>query len=44
MSGTYRTLFDKVWDRLRLYLLVRYLLFWKNGKRRGDAPSDPPSA
>lgn len=41
-DGTYGNWADRLAAWLRLYKLHRWLLFWKNGRRRGDPPSDPP--
>ena len=39
--NTYSTTFERLTFALRLWKLQRIVLFWKNGKRRGDPPSDP---
>jgi len=37
---TYSTTFEKFTFRFRIWKLQRIVLFWKNGKRRGDPPTD----
>jgi hypothetical protein len=39
--NTYSTTFERLVFGLRFWKLQRLVLFWKNGKRRGDPPSDP---
>jgi hypothetical protein len=38
---TYSTTFERLAFALRFWKVQRIALFWKNGKRRGDPPSDP---
>jgi hypothetical protein len=38
---TYETTFERLTRNLRIWKLQRLVLFWKNGKRRGDPASDP---
>lgn len=38
---TYSTTFERLAFSLRFWKVQRIVLFWKNGKRRGDPPSDP---
>ena len=37
---TYETTFERLTRSFRIWKLQRYLLFWKNGRRRGDPPTD----
>lgn len=39
--GTYSTTFERLTASFRIWKLQRIVLFWRNGKRRGDPPSDP---
>ena len=39
---TYSTTFERLSFALRFWKVQRIVLFWRNGKRRGDAPTDPP--
>jgi hypothetical protein len=38
---TYSTTFERLVFSLQFWKVQRIVLFWKNGKRRGDPPSDP---
>ena len=38
---TYSTTFERLVFSLRFWQVQRIVLFWRNGKRRGDPPSDP---
>ena len=37
---TYETTFERLTRQFRIWKLQRILLFWKNGKRRGNPPTD----
>jgi hypothetical protein len=38
---TYSTTFERLAFSLRFWKVQRIALFWRNGKRRGDPPTDP---
>jgi len=38
---TYETTFERICRKWRIWQIQRFVLFWKNGKRRGDPPTDP---